>query len=102
MDNQTVRQIEEAVQRAFSAGVDENRYVDVSRIPLICQSIVQIGKDISEIKESINTNDADARERIDGLVTQDQFWPVKTLIYGFVGLMLTGIMTAIMLWVIRT
>lgn len=77
MDEQTKKEIEDAVVRAFSAGIGNRRFIDVSRIPLICQSIVGID------------------EKLDKLVTQDQFWPVKTLVYGLTALMLTGIVGAL-------
>lgn len=32
-----------------------------------------------------------AQETMKGLVTKDQFWPVKTLVYGMVGIMLLGV-----------
>lgn len=89
MDTTTIKQIEDAVERAFQVGVDSKRFIDVSRIPLICQSIVQIGDDISEIKVSMND-----------LVTQDQFWPVKTIVYGIVALILTAVSGALLALVI--
>lgn len=89
-DTNLENKIEQAVIRAFSAGVGEKRYIDVSRIPLICQSINQIGEDISEIKDNMNTS-----------VTQDQFWPVKTLVYGITGLMLTGIVGALLMLLLK-
>lgn len=67
------QRIEDAVTRAFSAGVDSRRFIDVTRVPLLCQSIVEINN------------------KMDKMVTQDQFWPVKTLVYGLLGLLLTGL-----------
>lgn len=84
MEEPTAKLIEDAVQRAFSSSVQEGRYIDVSRIPLICQSMVQISKDLTAVKEQM------VQERT-GLVTQDQFWPVKTLVYGLVGLTLVAV-----------
>lgn len=85
------KRIEDAVVRAFSAGVDQKRFIDVSRVPLICQSINQIALDIKEIKATQAT-----------LVTQDQFWPVKTLVYGVVALMLTSVVGALLILVINS
>jgi len=81
MDEHTKREIREAVQDAFSAGVENKRFVDVSRVPLICQSIVSLADDMKDLKES--------------MVTQDQFWPVKTLVYTIVGIMLTSMVLAL-------
>lgn len=81
MDTITERKIEEAVARAFSAGVDNKRYIDVSRIPLICQSIIGIDKKLEE------------------LVTKTEFWPVKTLVYGITGILLSGTVGALLMFV---
>lgn len=79
--------VQEAVQEAFSASVSDGRYIDVSRIPLICQSIVQIGKDIAEMKEN--------------LTSKEEFWPVKTLVYGITGLMLAAVVGALLMLIIK-
>lgn len=63
------------------------RFVDVSRANLICQSLVGIDKKL----ENIDSN----------MVNQDQFWPVKTLVYGLTGLMLSGMIISILALVIR-
>lgn len=83
MDQKSLEAIEYAVTKAFSAGVDDKRYIDVSRIPLICQSIVGIDK------------------KLDLLVTQAEFWPVKTLVYGLVSLILSGVIGALLILVIN-
>ncbi len=73
-----IKTVEAAVVKGFSASAGEGRYIDVTRIPLICQSIVGID------------------EKLDKLVTQDQFWPVKTLVYGITGLLLSGTIGALL------
>lgn len=83
METLTERQIEDAVGRAFGAGVDNGRYIDVSRIPLICQSIINIDK------------------KLDELVTKQEFWPVKTLVYGITALMLSGVVGALLVLVFK-
>lgn len=71
------------VEKGFKAGVDDKRYIDVTRIPLICQSIVSI----------------DAK--LDRLVSKEEFWPVKTLVYGITGLMLSGVVGALLVLVLK-
>ncbi len=77
--SQIDEKIEKAVERGFKAGVDEKRYIDVTRIPLICQSIVGIDK------------------KLDDLVTKTEFWPVKTIVYSLVGLILSGVVGALLM-----
>lgn len=91
MDEQTLHAIEEAVERAFGVGVKDKRYIDVSRIPLICQSIVQIGKDIAELKERVGAE----------YVTQDQFAPIKSVVYGLVGIILMAVVGALTAMVLK-
>lgn len=79
MEPQLKKDIAEAVKEGFSAGVDSGRYIDVTRIPLICQSIVGIDK------------------KLDELVTRQEFWPVRTLVYGITGLLLSGTVGALLM-----
>lgn len=67
--------------------VQNKRFLDLERVPLICNDIALIKKMLEDQKGS--------------LVTQDQFWPVKTLVYGIVSLMLIAIVGALMTLVIQ-
>ncbi len=71
------------VEKGFKAGVDDKRYIDVTRIPLICQSIVSIDK------------------KLDQLVSKEEFWPVKTLVYGLTALMLSAVVGGLLVVVIK-
>jgi hypothetical protein len=48
-------------------------------------------KDVQEIKTKLETH----------YVTQDEFRPVKAIVYGMVGLLLTGIVTAILILTLK-
>ena len=50
-----------------------------------------LSEDVKEIKEALKEH----------YVTQDQFLPVKTIIYGLVGIILSSIVGALVLFVIR-
>ncbi len=92
MDKLTLDAIESAVFKALGAQVEKGRYLDMSRIPLICQNITTMHDDISEMKTIMQ----------DKLVTQDQFWPVKTFVYGIVSIMLVAIVGAMINLVIKS
>ncbi len=92
MDPVILKAIESAVGRAFGSEVTKGRYVDVSRIPLMCQSITTMHDDLAEMKTIMQ----------DKLVTQDQFWPVKTFVYGIVGVLLTAVVGAVINLVIKS
>lgn len=81
------------VTKAFEAtfnitdNTGQKRFLDVTRVPLICQSILGIDQTLKEMKEN--------------MVTKEAFWPVKALVYGFVGLSMTAIVTAVIALVIK-
>lgn len=60
--------LDEIVRKAQSEMSDESkRYLDISRIPLICYTIVEIGKKLTEIQSAINKTDDDKEQRIRSL-----------------------------------
>ena len=77
------------VTKAFEAtfnitdSTGQKRFLDVTRVPLICQSIVGIHQKLEDIQLN--------------MVTKEAFWPVKTLVYGLNGLLLTGIVGSLLL-----
>jgi hypothetical protein len=81
------------VTKAFEATFNitdnngQRRFLDVTRVPLICQSIVGISQKLESIEEN--------------MVTKEVFWPVKVLVYGFVGLSMTAIVGALFALVIK-
>lgn len=78
MTEEIIQQIvRKAMKESFAIEVEGGRYVDISRVPLLCQAVIGIDK------------------KLDQMVTQDQFWPVKTLVYGFVGIVLTAVVVAL-------
>jgi hypothetical protein len=72
----TAQAISEALHDVFDEKRSSGQFIDVSRIPLICQSIVSISGDLKDIKKS--------------MVTKEQFVPIRTLVYGACLLVLIG------------
>lgn len=78
------------------AGSLKNKNIDMGqhngiKLAVLDEKITGIQSDVAEIKSQMH-----------GLfVTQDQFTPVKTLVYGLTGLMLTTVVGAILMLVIR-
>lgn len=85
----TTQSLSDALRQVFGEYSEQQRFVDLKKIPLLCKQIENIDANISEIKGLIKLSD-------DKYVNQDQFWPIKTLVYGVVGLMLTGVVTALL------
>ena len=79
-----------ALRQVFGENTESQRFVDVTRIPLICKSIVDMHENIKEIKNKLN----------DDFITKDQFSPVRTLVYGAVGMVLVSVFGALIALVI--
>lgn len=62
---------------------------------IIANELQYIKRDIAEIKE-------DLRESKGGYVSQAEFAPIRTLVFGFVGLVLVAVVGAILALVVRT
>lgn len=80
-DEQHIKHIEEALRRVFEFGQENQRFIDVSRVPLICQSIVQINDNVREIKEN--------------MVSKDRFVLVERTVYGGVTVILLAVLGAL-------
>lgn len=66
--------LEDAVVRALGRGASENRYIDIGRIPFICDDISAINKSLQDITKSLST------------------YPlVKMLVFGCVSLILVAV-----------
>lgn len=77
-------------EQALMELIQNKRFLDLERVPLICN-------DIANIRKMMEAQS----KQLDNLVTQDQFWPVKTLVYGFVGLALIGVIGALMALILK-
>ena len=90
---QDVKKIAQALRQVFGENVESGRFFDTTRIPFICKDIEGIHETLRDIKELMEQKEKDDAQTF---VNQDQFWPVKTITYGLVALMLTGIIGAIL------
>lgn len=76
----------EGARAILSEGAAQGKYIDVSRVPLICQAILGIHESLSNMERK--------------MVTQDQFIPVRTLVYGAAGLILVAALGSLILLVL--
>ena len=78
------KEVAEAVKEALGETMP-GRYLDVSRIPLICQNI-----------DGIHTSLKDLNNKLDNkYVSNESFFPVKLLVYGFAGMILVAVVAAL-------
>ena len=80
-----------ALRDVFGENQNSGRFIDVTRIPLICKSIIDTNKRLENIEM-----------KLDGkYVTNEAFFPVKSIVYGMVSLVLLAVAGAIVALVIR-
>ncbi len=82
----TTQSLVEALRQVFGEGQERQRFIDITRIPLICQSIIQMGDDLKEINKKIDSK----------FVTNEAFTPVKLIAYGLVSLTMLTVLGAIL------
>ena len=80
-----------ALREVFDLHKESGRFIDISRIPLICKSIIDMHENIKSINNKLDNK----------FVTTEMFWPVKTLVYGGLAVILTTIAAALMMLVIK-
>lgn len=102
--NETTKIVAEALRDAFGEHQASGRFVDVTRIPLLCKSVLDTHAKIAEImsilKEQKVALDKKDEENGKRFVNQDQFDPVKRVVYGLVTLVLTVVGGAIVALVV--
>lgn len=80
-----------ALRQVFGENTESGRFIDVTKIPLICKSIVDIHNNLEEIKHSLENR----------FVTRYEFSPVRALAYGLTGILLTATVGAMVATVLR-
>lgn len=85
-----------ALKDVFGEGVTQDRFLDKTRIPLICKAVQgleeshkEMVKDIKEIKEMVGDKYMTKME------FQDKIDPIRKIVYGAVAIILTEVMVGI-------
>lgn len=89
-DERVTKLLTDALKDAFGEHVSSGRFVDVARIPLICKSIVDTNERLKEIADKLDN----------AYVTKEAFNPVKSIVYGLVGLILVSVVGALLYMVV--
>lgn len=80
----------------FAQQTDKERFVSTQRIPFICNDIREMKDQMVESVKLQREFQEKLEKRLDdGYVSREAFWPVKTLVYGFVAMILTATVGAI-------
>lgn len=86
-EDRMTKALSNSLREVFGENTDSGRFIDVKRIPLICQNINGMHDMLKEIKED--------------MVSQKEFWPIKTIVYSGVGTILLAVIGAIIALVIN-
>ena len=89
----------DALREVFGENEKSGRFVDVSRIPLICQNINTMHGNLEDIRMMMEKAIADSDKRY---VNHDQWWPVKTIVYSGTGAVLLAVVGAVIALIIKT
>lgn len=89
----------DAVREIFSSNVSAGRYIDVSRIPLICQNIDGLHQVSKETLSKIKDIDEKLEKKY---VTKEQFALVKNLVFGAAAIILSAVLLALVYLVVTT
>lgn len=89
-DERVGKILADALKEAFGEHANSGRFVDISRIPLICKSIIDTNEKLKEIGEKLDNK----------YVTNEAFDPVKKVVYGMVGLILVAVVSALIYMVV--
>ena len=99
-DQESVRILADAVSIAIKENKDDKRFIDISRIPLICLSIANISKALDEMKEMMASNRKESDIQHESFVTKGEFTPYKKAMNAIAGLVLVTIFGALLSLVI--
>jgi hypothetical protein len=88
-DDRTTKMLADALREVFGENTSSNRFIDITRIPLICQSINGIHENLTELKQMMKDTDTNH-------VQQEEFKPVKLIAYGLVSIILLTVVGALL------
>lgn len=98
LDIHSVEVLAEAISKAIGESKGDKRFIDITKIPLICLSVTNIHRDIREIKDMMVTMKT---EMTAGFVRNETFSPVQKIVYGLVSLILIAVVGAVIALVLN-
>jgi hypothetical protein len=89
--------VETAIASFFDRGVQQKKFIDVGRIPFICDDLHGVHEENKEIRKIMS----DMNDKLDNkYVTKEQFGPVRYLVFGAVIMILIAFFSVLVLNVI--
>ncbi len=72
-DNESLQVLADAISKAIGESKGDKRFIDLTKIPLICLSITGIHESLKEIKEMITRNKEDSDIQHEKFLTKESF-----------------------------
>jgi hypothetical protein len=91
LDDPVTKALADALRDVFGEHTKSQRFVDVTRIPLICKSIFDTNENLKAINEKLDTK----------YVTKEAFNPIQKVVYGLISLILVSVVGAILVTIIK-
>lgn len=105
IDLKNIQVLADAVSKAIKENKGDMRFIDLARIPLICLSMANMSKALDDIKNMMIANRKESDEQHETFLTKEsfnlQFEPIKTVVYGGVGVALLALTGAVISLVIK-
>lgn len=97
--------MQERLENVLARGTEQEKSIVLARVPYICQDIKNINTVLEDIKKMMEQAKVELITREEKIaktyVNQDQFSPVRMVVYGLVGLVLTGFAAALLTLIIK-
>lgn len=100
IDQKTIHVLADAVSKAMKENKGDSRFIDLSRIPLICLSITNMSKALDEIKEMMASNRKESDTQHESFITKGEFAPYKKALNTIAGLVLLAVVGGLLSLVI--
>jgi hypothetical protein len=91
---ESIKALADAVGQVIGENKDQKRFIDISRIPLICLSITQIHENIKELKEMM-------KEQHEIFATKEDVQPIRYITFGLVGMIMAGFVGSVLTLVFK-
>ena len=88
-NEQTTISLTKALRDVFGEHTKSQRFIDVTRIPLICKSIFDTSEQLKEIKQTLKSLDGK-------YVTHEEFKPISAIVWGAVKVIGTAVLLAVL------